>query len=187
MSKFSLILKSYCRSTNVNFNKWKYFSSSSINFIENKAFDIRGTLNSASIANNDSIVGLYAEIDFVFEKNDVEIFATLCGDNNPIHLDEKYAATTPFKGTIVHGILLSSLFSSLFGRSVHGAIYASQTLSFKKPVLVGQNIRAKVEITSAEEKKSRGWLAKCSTKIYLKDTDEIAVDGEGKIIVPKYS
>ncbi|CAM9255911.1 unnamed protein product, partial [Ectocarpus fasciculatus] len=77
----------------------------------------------------------------------VATFATISGDNNPLHLDPDYASKTAFGGAIVHGILVSGLFSTLFGRTIHGCVYLNQTLEFKKPVYVGANVLAKVEVT----------------------------------------
>jgi hypothetical protein len=83
-------------------------------------------------------VGNYAEIQHSFSQEDVNIFATLSGDDNPIHIDPTYALShSRFKRTICHGILVSSLFSTLLGRSIPGSIYLKQNLSFQKPVFVG--------------------------------------------------
>lgn len=84
-------------------------------------------------------IGSFAELSHTFEQSDVETFANICGDNNPLHINEEFASKSRFGGTIVHGILLSSLFSTLLGRTIPGSIYVSQTLSFKRPVRVGGN------------------------------------------------
>lgn len=129
-------------------------------------------------------VDSFAEVNHVFSQEDVNTFASLCGDNNPLHIDPIYAKDTIFKGTIVHGIFVSSLFSTLFGRSITGAVYVSQSLSFKRPVYVGAPVIAKMRILSIENKK-KGLLLTCSTAIHLDDDNKtLAVEGEAKCLVP---
>ena len=129
-------------------------------------------------------VGEYVETTHTFCQDDVKIFGGLCGDNNPIHIDPEYAKNNSiFKGTIVHGIFVSSLFSTLFGRSITGSIYVSQSLNFKRPVYVGTPVRARMEIKLKEDKK-KGYLLTCTTQCFLED-DTLAVDGEAKVLVPK--
>lgn len=141
------------------------------------SFEITGTLST-----NGPRRGSYAEIKHTFSQDAVNNFAAICGDNNPLHLDQAFAAKTMFKGTIVHGILVSSLFSTLFGRSITGAVYVSQSLNFKRPVHVGVEVVARMEIIKIEEKRS-GQLLSCSTTCKLSD-GTLAVDGEAKVLLP---
>src|SRR6185437_455287 len=92
-------------------------------------------LNFADIA-----IGQRYEIERQITKQDVERFAALSGDFNPLHLDPTYAASTEFGGCIVHGMLLASLFSHLVGMHIPGkyALYLGQDLSFRKAVMVGE-------------------------------------------------
>ena len=131
---------------------------------------------------NDSI-GAFAQLTHVFTQDEVNEFASLNGDNNPLHIDPVFAKTTMFGGTIVHGIFVSSLFSTLFGRSIPGSIYISQKLNFKKPVHVGKEVIASIEITTSELHK-KGKIITCSTTCkYLDGTT--AVDGEAKVLLSK--
>ena len=51
----------------------------------------------------------------------INLYAEASGDFNPIHVDESFAARTPFGGTIAHGMLnlayVSEMMASAFGRS----------------------------------------------------------------------
>ena len=85
-------------------------------------------------------VGATAELKHRFSQQDVNDFARLSGDNNPIHLDPDYASKTRFKSPIVHGVLVSGLISTLFGRVLSGTIYVKQTLNFRSPVHVDGNV-----------------------------------------------
>eukprot|EP01052_Picozoa_sp_SAG31_P014811 SAG31_NODE_932_length_10913_cov_3.933235_12_plen_149_part_00 len=78
--------------------------------------------------------GLIFKSSRAFSAADVQTFANVSGDHNPVHLDEDFAAQTVFKRTIVHGILTASMFSALFATHLPGSIYLSQQLKFIAPV-----------------------------------------------------
>ncbi|GAB2766939.1 MaoC family dehydratase [Rhabdobacter roseus] len=75
---------------------------------------------------------------FRFTQADVEAFAQVTGDNNPLHLDAAYAATTPFKRPIIHGMLGASVFTKVLGTEFpgFGSVYLKQTLDFLRPMFV---------------------------------------------------
>jgi 3-hydroxybutyryl-CoA dehydratase len=141
-------------------------------------FFIKGSINA-----DEPLIGSFVEMQHVFTQVDVNRFADLCGDNNPIHLDAAFASKTIFKGTIVHGILVSSLFSTLLGRSLTGCIYVSQVLKFKKPVHVGKAVSAKIIVNSIENRK-KGKLLICSTVCSLVDDETVVIEGDGTVLVP---
>lgn len=145
---------------------------------ETGSFNVTGTLLTESPIR----VGLNAEVVHTFSQEHVNQFAGLCGDNNPLHSDPEFAKTTMFGGTIVHGIFVSSLFSTLFGRSISGSVYVSQNLSFKRPVHVGAPVTARMEIVNIEDRRL-GRLMTCSTTIHLQD-GTLAVAGEAKVLLP---
>lgn len=100
-------------------------------------------------------VGDSATLKRAFTEEDVRKFADLVDDHNRIHLDAEYAAGTPFKQRIVHGMLVGSLFSALLGERLpgHGAIYLGQNLKFKSPVYLDMEVIAKVEVTAIRQDK----------------------------------
>ena len=142
------------------------------------SFNVTGTL----LTQSPICVGLNAEVTHAFSQEHVNQFSGLCGDNNPLHCDPEFAQTTMFKGTIVHGIFVSSLFSTLFGRSITGSVYVSQNLSFKRPVHVGVPVTARMEIINIEDRRF-GRLMTCSTTVTLPD-GTLAVAGEAKVLLP---
>jgi len=128
---------------------------------------------------NKFTVGQEAKIMKCFSTKNIEIFAKISGDTNPVHLNEDYANKTIFKKKIVHGFLYSSLISAVIGTKLpgNGSIYLHQELNFKKPVYPDENITALVRITQIKKEKSLIYL---DTFCY-KDNNDIVV--EGKAIV----
>lgn len=100
-------------------------------------------------------LGQQASITRSFSEQDVKDFARLSGDFNPIHIDPEFAKTTVFGQRIVHGVLVSSLFSNLLAEKVpgKGSIYLGQTFKFKKPVFFDQTVTAKVDVINVREDK----------------------------------
>jgi len=112
----------------------------------------------------------YAEIRRTFTQEDVNLFGRLSGDMNPVHFPQISSQainnngelnptnTDNRKAPIVHGILLSSLFSNIFGNVIPGAIYRHQTLKFHNPVHVNEKVVARVVVTKLRQinRKGRG-------------------------------
>ncbi|MGE3142259.1 MAG: MaoC family dehydratase [Hyphomonadaceae bacterium] len=109
-------------------------------------------------------------------------FADISGDRNPVHLDENFAIQTPFKARIAHGMLSAAYISAVIGMDMPGpgAVYVSQTLSFRRPVKIGARVVTRVEITALDEAKARATLA-CRCAVDGKS----AVEGEAVIMVPR--
>jgi acyl dehydratase len=122
----------------------------------------------------------------------------LAGDDNPLHLDAAYAATTPFRSPIVHGLLVSALIPTLFGATVPGAVYVSQALRFRRPVYLDERVVARVTVTAvAPRPRGGGHLVTCATTV-TRHTEEggagggeggggkpwVYIDGEAVVILP---
>ncbi|MGI6782222.1 MAG: MaoC family dehydratase [Acholeplasmataceae bacterium] len=92
-----------------------------------------------------------------FTERDVVEFAKISGDCNPLHLDEDYAKSTRFGSRIVHGALISSLFSTVLGEQLpgNGSIYFRQDSKFVAPVYLNDTITATVKVTEINEEKGR--------------------------------
>lgn len=101
-------------------------------------------------------IGQKASLEKVFTDEDVRTFAKISLDSNPVHLDDAYAKETMFKGRIVHGFLTGSLISAIIGTILpgEGTIYLNQTMNFRKPVRIGETVKATVEVVGIREGKN---------------------------------
>ena len=126
-------------------------------------------------------LGQAAEARHEVSDETIRRFAEVSGDNNPIHLDADYAATTRFGKRIAHGMLAASYISAMIGTTLPGpgAIYMGQTLKFRAPVRIGDSVTVRVEVTALNAEKKRVTLA---TVCRVGDT--VVVEGEALIMVP---
>jgi acyl dehydratase len=127
--------------------------------------------------------GASASITRQITEEDVVQFARLTGDDNPMHLDEAFAAQTRFGKRIAHGLLSVSLIGTLFGTRLPGpgSIYLGQTLSFKAPVYIGDTITATVTATNVRHDKP---VATFSTVCTNQD-GQVVIDGEAVLLYPQ--
>jgi 3-hydroxybutyryl-CoA dehydratase len=109
----------------------------------------------------DLIVGQTAERTHIVTEAVINAFAAVSGDDNPMHMSEAYAAATPFKGRIAHGMLSGAYISAVLGTTLPGpgAIYMSQSLNFRRPVRIGDEVTARVEVKAIDVAKSQVTLA----------------------------
>lgn len=105
----------------------------------------------------DMKLGMKESITKTITAEDVDMFAKISLDVNPVHLDEEYASKTMFKKRIAHGILTTGLISAVLGTKLpgEGAIYMAQELKFMAPVYIGDTITATVEIIELIAEKNR--------------------------------
>ncbi len=102
-------------------------------------------------------VGDSATYSKTITEADVLLFAALSGDINPVHLDEEYARTTRFGKRIAHGLLVAGLISTVIGTKIPGpgAIYAGQTLRFRRPVFLNDTITVTATISKFDRDSGR--------------------------------
>jgi 3-hydroxybutyryl-CoA dehydratase len=126
-------------------------------------------------------LGAEASLTRTVTLDDIKRFAEVSGDFNPLHLDEAFAAATMFKKRIAQGALVASYISAVFGMKMPGpgAIYVSQTLNFRAPVYIGDEVTATVRVTELIEAKKRG-LFHCVCTVGGKTV----LEGEAVLIVP---
>lgn len=127
-------------------------------------------------------VGQAAEAVRTVAAEDIEAFGHAVGDLNPVHFDEAYAAATPFKGRIAHGMLMGGFVSALLASELPGpgSIYLSQSLEFLRPVRIGDEVVIRVEITALDEKAGQATLT-----ALCKVGRKAVVRGEARVLVPR--
>lgn len=113
----------------------------------------------------------------------VRTFASLTGDNNPVHLDDEYAATTRFGKRIAHGMIAASLISATLANDLPGpgTVYLSQTLQFKAPVYPGDTVTAIIEVKSVREDKPIATL----TTTCVNQENVVVLEGEAVVLFKK--
>ena len=116
---------------------------------------------------------------FQFSQQQVNAFAELSGDTNPIHTDAAYAATTIFRKPIIHGFLSGSVFSKVLGTLFpgEGTIYLKQSMEFKAPLFVDIPYEAVFTVKEILP----GSVALISTQIKDSTSGNILVDGEASV------
>ncbi|HET7033101.1 MAG TPA: MaoC family dehydratase [Casimicrobiaceae bacterium] len=105
----------------------------------------------------DMHVGMTATYAKTITEADIVLFAGASGDNNAMHTNEEFAATTPFKGRIAHGMLSASVISAAIANKLPGpgTIYMKQSLEFRAPVRAGDTVRATVTVREMQSEKKR--------------------------------
>jgi 3-hydroxybutyryl-CoA dehydratase len=126
-------------------------------------------------------VGMQETLMRTVMDEDVVDFARISGDDNPIHLSERYAAKTRFGQRIAHGLYTASLISAVLGTRLPGpgAVYRSQTLNFHAPVKIGDVVTVVVEVVELvpEGRKAR---LHCEALV----DGQVVLDGEAAVSVP---
>ena len=119
--------------------------------------------------------------DFKFSQDEVNRFAEVTGDKNPVHPDAGYAAKSMFKRPIMHGMLSASLFSKVFGTLFpgDGTIYLKQTLNFLKPMYVDTDYEAVFTVKEVMKDKHRAIV---ETIIRDKTTGILCTSGEATVL-----
>ena len=120
------------------------------------------------------------EFEIDISEDIVAKFAEISGDFNPLHMDESYATTTPFGKRVVHGMLLASFFSKIIGMRIPGknGVYFSQSLNFRKPCFIGDNLQI---IGTIVDKSESTKIITLKTEIFNQNK-ECVLDGEAKAL-----
>jgi len=156
---------------------------------------IQGTIPS----NGEEIqVGQFAVLCRTFSQRDVYIFGNLVGDMNPVHFPQEDRDNTQHGSIqqgdkpIVHGILLASVFSTIFGTIIPRCIYRSQSFKFYHPVRYDEQIIGKVVVTKLRQinRSGGGVLCTCDTTLHkiddnTKNGDMMSISGSAEVWIPR--
>ena len=126
-------------------------------------------------------VGMSAEYSRVVTQQDIQDFADVSGDDNPVHLDEEFAKETMFRGCIAHGMLSAGYISTVIGTKLPGpgVIYLGQQLKFLAPVRAGDTVITTATVTKVNTEKRRATLETiCSVD------NKPVIRGEALVMVP---
>lgn len=140
-----------------------------MNYIENRTFD-------------EIQIGDSAMLRRRLTEKDIELFAIMSGDVNPAHVDIEYAKNDQFHAIIAHGMWGASLISTVLGTELPGpgTIYLEQSLSFKHPVVLGDEIRVSVCVKS-KDPLQRHILLDCQCQ---NQKGQLVISGQAKVIAP---
>ena len=125
--------------------------------------------------------GQVYEEEFSFSQEEVDQFAKVSGDDNPIHIDADYAANTSFKKPIMHGFLAGSVFSRLIGTKFpgEGTVYLKQSMAFRRPMFVDVQYKAILTVTMANANRH---IAQIETKIVGVEDGKAYLTGEAQVM-----
>ena len=134
-----------------------------------------------TICIEDIEMGMTRYIRKIITDRDIEKFAEISTDHNPVHLDDDYARDTIFEGRIAHGMLTAGLISAVIGEQLpgHGTIYMSQNLKFLSPVRPGDLVHAEVRVVDMVIDKRRVKLD-CRCEVNGKNV----LVGEAMVLAP---
>lgn len=141
----------------------------------------RHNLPVGTIPIEDLEVGMTRSVSKTIGDREIEMFAELSTDHNPVHLDEDYAQDTIFSGRIAHGMLTAGLISAVIGEQLpgHGTVYMKQDLKFLAPVRPGDRVVAEVTVASIDYQKRRVTLD-CACRV----GDTVVLKGEALVLAP---
>lgn len=141
----------------------------------------RDSLPIGTIYIEDMQPGLTRSIEKTITEKEIEMFADISEDRNPLHLDQEQAEKTMFKGKIAHGMLSASLFSAVIGEQLpgHGTIYLRQNLKFTAPVRPGDHVVAEVSVSEIDLAKGRVSLI-CEARV----GDKVVIKGDALVLAP---
>lgn len=95
--------------------------------------------------------------DFSYTQDQVNTYAQISGDTNPLHINAEVGAASMFGRCIVHGHYSASVFTKIFGTLLHadGHIYMSQNTRFMRPMFVDTPYQAVITVKEVFPDKNR--------------------------------
>jgi 3-hydroxybutyryl-CoA dehydratase len=125
--------------------------------------------------------GMSATFAKTVSERDIVLFGEVSGDTNPVHFDEEFARTTPFKGRIAHGVLTASYVSTVLGMQLPGpgTIFLGLNVRFKAPVRIGDTVTTTCTVREIVAEKRRVTF-ECSCRV----GETVVLEGEALVMPP---
>lgn len=126
-------------------------------------------------------IGQSHETVHTIKEDDIVKFAEVSGDYNPLHMDDEFAAKTPFGKRIAHGALTASYISGILGNHLPGpgAIFTGLSMRFRRPVYIGDEVTVRAEVAEKIDRGNRVTLAvSCSVN------GKRVITGEAQVVAP---
>jgi len=126
-------------------------------------------------------LGMQKSFKVKISENMLNEFGRSTEDYNPLHMNEKYAASTSFKKRVCSGMFLSSFFSRLVGMYLPGkhALHMSQSLNFVNPCFIGETVTVEGKVI---DKSAATKIIKLETTI-TNESGKRIIDGKAQVIV----
>lgn len=126
-------------------------------------------------------IGQAHETVHTITADDIQRFAEVSGDFNPLHMSDEYAATTMFERRIAHGALTASYISGILGNNLPGpgAVFVGLNMRFRRPVYIGDTVTARAEIAEKIDRGNRVVL-----KIECIVDGKRVITGEAEVVAP---
>nr|WP_274522660.1 MaoC family dehydratase [Klebsiella pneumoniae] len=128
-------------------------------------------------------IGQKASFEKTITESDVLLFSGISGDINPVHINDMVAKQSIFGKRIAHGVLVSGLTSAVLGMQLpgEGTIYLGQDNKFRRPVFIGDTVKATCEVIEINLAKN---IAKFSTTT-TNQNNEVVIEGIAVVMAPK--
>lgn len=114
-------------------------------------------------------------------EDDIQKFAEVSGDYNPLHMDDDFAKTTVFGQRIAHGALTASYISGILGNNLPGpgAIFTGLSMRFRRPVFIGDTVTVRATVSDKQDRGNRVTL-----KVECVVNDKRVITGEAQVVAP---
>ena len=126
-------------------------------------------------------IGQAHETVHTITAEDIQRFAEVSGDYNPLHMSDEYAATTMFERRIAHGALTASYISGILGNNLPGpgSVFVGLNMRFRRPVYIGDTVTARAEVSDKNDRGNRVTL-----KIECLVDGKRVIAGEAEVVAP---
>jgi len=128
------------------------------------------------------LIGERASASRTITAADVDSFAALTGDYNPIHVDEEFAQRTRWKGRIAHGMLVAGLVTQTLSEiGGEGAVHVLQDVEFRAPVRIGDTVTVTSEVSGKVDEKRRLSIV----SVWRNQDGKTVIEGRGELLIPR--